>query len=206
VAVSDRSHADFPLADLYAVEREAGSAVQTNLVVIWVAATTYLIAAASALSVLADDKSRLDEFWIVLYLLPFPACALAGYHLILFGTGVVRSKSIEMVEAELKRRVTLSSSRHSEIDFDWKKYGSAAETGWNDPGKGPAAMLPVSFGALLVPYLSAIALVVYCFVLLTAHISRMSCAFIIPLLAYSSYGFFIAWLAVETFRKQGDSR
>jgi hypothetical protein len=213
VAVSGRSHDDFPLADLYAVEREAGSAVQTNLVVIWVAATTYLIAAGGGLSVLADNARQGDPLvnavWSILYFVPFPACALAGYHLILFGTGVVRSKSIQMVEAELKRRANAISPNSAETKFDWEKFGSMTETEWNDLGKGPAAMLPVSIGAFLVPYFSAILLVGSCYYMLAQHVTNFSWSFtvffVVSLWAYGTFGVFIVWLAVSTFRKQGDS-
>ncbi|WP_282783396.1 hypothetical protein, partial [Nocardia sp. CC201C] len=102
---------------------------------IWIAATTYFTAAFALFIVLfsGDAVSNIQgatRFWI-LYALPFPACSFAGYHLILFGTGVIRSKSIEILEESVVSNATRRSD-DSVGEFWSKNIGSRAETGWTN--------------------------------------------------------------------------
>jgi hypothetical protein len=87
-----------------------------------------------------------------------PACALAGYHLILFGIGVIRSDSIQLLESELVKGTTNVVKR----EYDGLKIGSKGETAWTDFKVASTAMRITSGVAFLVPYLSALLLTAYC--------------------------------------------
>jgi hypothetical protein len=195
---SSHQSSDFSLSDLYAVEREAGAAVQANIVVIWVAATTYLTAAVAALALFSGGQ--LGENLMVLFILPIPACALAGYHLILVGTGAVRSKSIELLEKELENLSAVSPHHHA-LANRWEGIGSRAETNWNNANKGPAPMPVVSAIALLVPYVSAGLLVYECLRRALEQVGPNSFAFGAFLAGYLIYAEFVLWLGILTVRK-----
>jgi hypothetical protein len=191
----------FSLAEFYAVEREAGAAVQTNIVGVWIAATTYLIAAFVALG--SYDSGQIKLTLPALLLIPFPACALAGYHLLLFGTGVVRSKSIELVER------ALASESDAALRGKWDRLGSRAETNWFNPDlrpasliKGSLATIAVQVCAFLVPYISAGILTGTCLSRVHQQHSMGTTAFFGFLAAYALYGIFVAWLGIRTLLRQ----
>lgn len=185
------------LLALYVAEREAGGVVQTSILVIWIAATTYLTAAFGVIGLLHD---KLDAQYLY-YLLPAPACALAGYHLILFGIGVVRSNSIEKLEEGVLRKIHSTDVGTANRD----DYGSAAETNWTTWGRNNLSMTASGVIAFLVPYLSALTLTVVCLSNVSAQCSNVSdsCgpAFYTASIVYMTVGIAIASLAFKTVRK-----
>ncbi|MGU3502999.1 hypothetical protein [Mycobacterium sp. C31M] len=187
------------LLALYVAEREAGGVVQTSILVIWIAATTYLTAAFGVIGLLHD---KLDAPYLY-YLLPAPACALAGYHLILFGIGVVRSNSIEKLEKGVLRKIHSTDVGMASRDT----FGSAAETNWTTWGKDNLSMTASGVIAFLVPYLSALALTIVCLSNVSTQCSNVSdsCgpAFYAASLIYLTVGISIASLAMKTVRKLG---
>lgn len=93
------------LIALYAAERQTGFTVQTALLAIWAASATYLTATAAVLTLSFGEAATslftpLRQTGVLLFL-PFPAVALAGYHAITFGIGIVHSRSIQILEDEL---------------------------------------------------------------------------------------------------------
>lgn len=150
------------VASLYAVEREAGNSVQVNMVVLWVAATTYLMAAAGITAVvLSDEGPQFSTFTeeVLFGFLPAPACAIAGYHLILFGISQVRSNSIHLIEE------ALVDSLPTALKTKWSqrpsRIGSQAETDWTDIGNRDVkkSMKVTSVFAFAVPTASSAALI-----------------------------------------------
>jgi hypothetical protein len=147
---------------LYTIERHMGFSVQTNLLTVWIAATTYLTAALGIVALLFGSEfgKALDENTKVLFLsmLPLPACALAGYHLIFFGIGLIHSDSIQVLERELVK----STTRVVQEEYECAKIGSKGETAWTDFKSASTAMRITSGVAFLVPYLAALLLAGYC--------------------------------------------
>jgi hypothetical protein len=148
------------VAALYTIEREMGFSVQTSLITVWLAATTYLTAALGILALLLGNSSIKGSgtVTLLLYALPGPACALAGYHVILFGIGLIHSKSIELLE----REVVNGATQAVKAKYELKSIGSKSETAWTYFKTASWEMQVTSMVAFLVPYLSASALVVLC--------------------------------------------
>ncbi len=150
------------MAALYTIERETGFSVQTNLLTVWIAATTYFTAVLGILAILLTAGDDLDNVLlkaILMSTLPLPACALAGYHLNLFGIGLIHSNSIELLEQELVNEAT----DKIQVDYFHKQIGSRSETAWTDFKYAPIISTINSSVAFMVPYLSAILLSVACF-------------------------------------------
>jgi len=149
------------LAALYTAERETGFSVQTNLLTVWIAATTYFTAVLGILAFLlkTGDTAGSDMLRLrLLCALPLPACALAGYHVNLFGIGLIHSKSIELVEQELINETTATLR----LEYSRKHIGSRSETEWTDfkaqtkrTIRHRIAFLS-SLIAFLVPYISSL--------------------------------------------------
>jgi hypothetical protein len=200
------------MLQFYAVERGAGAALQTNVVVIWVAATTYFTAASAAVALIFDGNSGLKEDWNLLYWIPFPACAFAGYHMILFGTGAVRSRSIELVEDVLmtqrQEMSTLRADWQREPFVLWSlwgektrsKIGSRAETDWTNFDKATWPMKIISGIALSVPYFSALVLVILCLGKLNNKTGFENNIYTLSVILYVLYGLLIVALFNQSIR------
>lgn len=148
------------IAALYTIEREAGFSVQTNLLTVWIAATTYFTAVLGILALLLDVGKDLDLITKVVLMaaLPLPACALAGYHLILSGIGFIRSRSIELLEQELVNAATWKVKNKYHLAV----IGSKGETAWTDREQASWLMQVTSGVAYVVPYLSAVLVTLSC--------------------------------------------
>lgn len=165
------------MAALYTVERETGFSVQTNLLTVWIAATTYFTAVLAIFAVLltaGGDLNNVHLNALLMSALPLPACALAGYHLNLFGIGLIHSDSIELLEQELVNEATVKVR----ADYSDKKIGSRSETAWTDFKYAPIIATVSSAVAFMVPYLSAVLLSIACFYgIHRLHLPRWSLIF-----------------------------
>lgn len=187
------------LVALYGAERAAGTSILTNTLALWFAATTYSTFAFGALHVLTTNSTPgaasppVSQF--VFYAVPYPACAFAGYHMILFGIGVVRSKSIELIEKDL-----ISHSPHA-ISKQWNaipsRIGSSAETNWTDLIKAKPAMKIIAISSYPAPYVLAGVLVVTS-LHQTHKILFQDGPYTICALGYIAFGVTLAWLGVRT--------
>ena len=185
------------LIALYAAERAAGGAVQSSILVIWIGATTYLTTAFGVIALMT--KQELDVQYVY-YLLPIPACALAGYHLILFGIGVVRSGSIELLEEHL---VASALGLESKYGLQRRRIGSVAETDWTTWGSKNVSMTVAGVVAFLVPYVSAVVLVIVC---LCKVEDKNSWFFPFAILVYLVVGVYIARLGARTVGRLESSK
>lgn len=190
------------LTTLYEAERAAGSSVLTNTFGLWFAATTYITFAFSALHVLGDKGPPSP---LILYALPYPACAFAGYHMILFGIGLVRSKSIEKIERALMASAPETIMQSWERNPKPSHIGSRAETDWTDFKKAKCSMKFVAAVAYPAPYILATVLVFVC--LRAAHqVRTQDWLYIIVVAVYTIIGLGIIWLSARTFLHIADSR
>lgn len=146
------------IAGLYAVERQIGSALQKDTLAVWFAATTFFTAAVGLLVLMQNQTIDVDtvaKVWVVLTL-PIISCAFAGYHLILFGTSAIRSRSIEWLEMEIIKQCSPSVQRN--WNSSPSEIGSKAETDRVNYGRSGKVVPIVQFFAFLPPYFYALIL------------------------------------------------
>lgn len=149
------------VAALYVIEREVGYTIQSNLLTMWIAASTYFTAVVGVLAVLLGSENSLSTGAkaALMCALPLPACALAGYHLYVFGIGLIRSRSIELLERELVRDATHAVRR----DYADRRIGSKGETAWTDFRQASPVTTFASIVAFCVPYVSSVIVTYVCF-------------------------------------------
>lgn len=188
---------------LYAAERQAGFSVLTNTIVLWIAATTYFTAAVGVLALMHMwDSTQTDTAVravprLLLYWLPFPACALAGYHVILYDIQASHSQSIAILE-----KYIVNDNAPVDVKSYWEvgRIGSRAETDrteWAlDFRKIPIMMTGIV--ALLVPYVSAFLLTIFCLVNLHQVTGFRDWVYSLTVGLYISFGLSVISLGVQS--------
>jgi hypothetical protein len=148
---------------MYSAERQAGFSTQTDLLAVWVAAVTYSgvalgIVASGQIDASVDRAQGVTGLAAVIafVVIPLPAFAIAAYHLILFGIGMIHSRSIAVLELEL------ASKASDAIRSSYAKslIGSRAEAVWTETSSW--LLRPVQGLAYLPPYVGALALLGLC--------------------------------------------
>jgi len=196
---------------LYNVERQAGFSILTNTVVLWIAATTYFTAAFGLLALLHLWDTPGDQGashgigmttsqaipHILFYWLPFPAWAIAGYHVIFFDMQAAHSRSISILERNL-----MSNYVASNIQKLWGEgqIGSKAETDRTEWGFQLRKIPVVATGivSLIVPYVSAILLTYVCFTNLHEVIQFPDRMYWIAIGLYTAFGVSIIGLGLQS--------
>jgi len=191
------SGASDALNSLYNAERDAGTAVLTNTLGVWFATTTYITFAFSALHIIHGDlpEGSMVPPWI-LYALPYPAFAFAGYHMILFSIGVVRSRSIEILEEQIMQGS--SPELKNAWNGDPPKIGSKAETAWTDIGKAKWSMRLTALVAYPAPYVLAGVLAFECMGQVEDGVIFQNWTYTGVLAVYVFGGAAILWLGART--------
>lgn len=178
-------HAVQTAATLYTLERAAGQAAQANLLIIWVASTTYATTTLGVLLIFFGDEhaaklSDIIDPVVLLLFLPFPACALACYHVILFGIGSIHSGSIDILEKELLS----TASAGMRTAYDDNRLAAKAETHWSNFGNARTLVRVSQIFAFLVPIGAAAVLTGVCVVWIGLQYGFVSLWFILPILVY----------------------
>lgn len=189
------------VATLYGIERAAGNAVQANLLAVWVASSTYGTAAFGVFLIFFSNLNtdRLDSVAnpvALLSVLPFPACALACYHAILFGIGSIHSKSIELLEEEL----ICYASQEMRGAYAQNRLASKAETHWSTFDKRNKELAFAQIVAFLVPLSSAIFMSIVCMVRIGKETDHSAIGLIFLSALYLVSLVFAVILSVRTLR------
>ena len=178
-----------------------GFSVQSNMLVAWLAATTYFTTAAGVLALVfsfgggeTSTAAYISSGVIsgIVALIPFPACAIAGYHVILFGIGMVHSKSIALLEDELMD----GAIGAVKTNYCNNLLGSKAETKLTDFGTAGWSMKVSSAVAYVVPLVGAATLVVLSLNYLRIQHSLLSWWFIVAFAVYTAVLIGLIHLAV----------
>lgn len=185
------------LYSLYTAEREAGTSVLTNTLGVWFATTTYITFAFSALHIIKGEipKGELVPA-LILFALPYPAIAFAGYHMILFSIGVVRSRSIGILEEQI-----MQDSTHVIVDAWMEKpprIGSKAETAWTDLGQAKWSMRITAAVSYPAPYILAGVLAYSCLGQVEDGVLFENWIYTAVVTTYIVAGLAIGWLGVRT--------
>lgn len=159
---------------LYAVERQAGAAVQESILTTWIACATYFVAAATLITGAPDDWEWLRNSVVGYSVIPLPALALASYHFTLFATAMAHAQSIVILE---ERMVSMAGWAIKDVHENTQSSICArSETQITEGKISPVSTAILSALAYGIPYISLIALEAICIGKIWIAVDSSTCA------------------------------